>query len=154
MADDNIINFPMDKVRGPVNNPEAVKRREQKQMIEFVENAVDDIALETLRKFVDLAMKTQSTTFMKDYAFLVDVMRSCIYRDFGMKHICQGVVDKTVELAKSKEGQDMARIDWSKVYETKVKTKPISADVQDELDEGGIEFIPDFDPPEDPDNDN
>ena len=121
----------------------------KEQTIKFVETAVDDIALKLLHNFVDLAMKTQSETFTKDFSFLVDVLRSTIKRDFGMNHIVQKMVDKSVELKVDRNNNQMARINYEKLtrYESfKKKTKPLSNDVNDELNPSGIEFTPDFDP--------
>ncbi len=154
MSDDNIILFPTNRI----NNKENVgvkdtrfqKRVEREQTNKFIESAVDDIALKLLHNFVDLAMKTQSETFTKDFSFLVDVLRSTIKRDFGLNHIVQKMVDKSVELKVDRNNNQMARIDYEKLSDMsfKKKTKPLSNDINDELNPSGIEFTPDFDPPE------
>ena len=155
MSDDNIILFPLDKIKKPINTgpkkTEFSKRIEKEQTIKFVETAVDDIALKLLHNFVDLAMKTQSETFTKDFSFLVDVLRSTIKRDFGLNHIVQKMVDNTVELKIDRNNNQMARINYEKLEDMtfkKKKTKPISNDVNEELNPSGIEFTPDFEPPE------
>tara|TARA_B100000123_G_C25491218_1_gene323636 strand:- start:110 stop:577 length:468 start_codon:yes stop_codon:yes gene_type:complete len=154
VADDNIILFPLDKIKDKKNvGPKSTifqKKIEKEQTNKFVETAVDDIALKLLHNFVDLAMKTQSETFTKDFSFLVDVLRSTIKRDFGMNHIVQKMVDKSVELKVDRNNNQMARIDYEKLSDMsfKKKTKPLSNDVNDELNPSGIEFTPDFDPPE------
>tara|TARA_R100000479_G_C6371834_1_gene197410 strand:+ start:532 stop:999 length:468 start_codon:yes stop_codon:yes gene_type:complete len=154
VSDDNIILFPTNRI----NNKENVgvkdtrfqKRVEREQTNKFIESAVDDIALKLLHNFVDLAMKTQSETFTKDFSFLVDVLRSTIKRDFGLNHIVQKMVDKSVELKVDRNNNQMARIDYEKLSDMsfKKKTKPLSNDINDELNPSGIEFTPDFDPPE------
>ena len=96
MADDNIILFPLDKIKNKANvGPKQTKFTERvakEQTNKFVETAVDEIALKLLHNFVDLAMKTQTETFTKDFSFLVDVLRSTIKRDFGLNHIVQKMV--------------------------------------------------------------
>ena len=65
---------------------EKVNRQiQQQQTKQFVETGVDDISMNLLKSFVDLAMKTNNH-FTKDLALLVDVMRGLIYRDFGVSH--------------------------------------------------------------------
>ena len=66
MADDNIIQFPLDKIVRKTkksNSSKAEKqfaeRIKQKQTKEFCDTAVDDISMNVLRSFVDLALKTQ-----------------------------------------------------------------------------------------------
>ena len=155
MADDNVILFPVDKIKNKANtgvkDPKFQKRIEKEQTNKFVETAVDDIAMKLLHNFVDLAMKTQTETFTKDFSFLVDVLRSTIKRDFGLNHIVQKMVDNSVELKIDRNNNQMARIDYEKLQDMsfKKKTKPISNDVNDELNPSGVEFTPDFDPSND-----
>ena len=155
MSDDNIILFPTDRIKNKENtgvkDTKFQKRVEKEQTNKFIESAVDDIALKLLHNFVDLAMKTQSETFTKDFSFLVDVLRSTIKRDFGLNHIVQKMVDNSVELKIDRENNQMARINYENLSNMsfKKKTKPLSEDMQDELNPSGIEFTPDFDPIDD-----
>ena len=155
MSNDNIILFPTDRIKNKENtgvkDTKFQKRVEKEQTNKFIESAVDDIALKLLHNFVDLAMKTQSETFTKDFSFLVDVLRSTIKRDFGLNHIVQKMVDKSVELKVDRNNNQMARINYEKLQDMafRAKTKPISNDVNDELNPSGIEFTPDFDPSND-----
>ena len=154
MSDDNIILFPTDRIKNKENtgvkDTKFQKRVEKEQTNKFIESAVDDIALKLLHNFVDLAMKTQSETFTKDFSFLVDVLRSTIKRDFGLNHIVQKMVDNSVELKIDRQNNQMARINYENLSDMsfKKKTKPLSDDINDELNPSGIEFTPDFDPPE------
>ena len=159
MSDDNIILFPTDRIKNKENtgikDTKFQKRVEKEQTNKFIESAVDDIAMKLLHNFVDLAMKTQSETFTKDFSYLVDCLRATIKRDFGLNHILHKVVDNTVELTHDNAGNTRARIDYSNLNKIdfrpkKDKTiKPLSDDVKDELTNGGIEFTPDFDPHDD-----
>ena len=154
MSNDNIILFPTDRIKNKeqtgIKDTKFQKRVEKEQTNKFIESAVDDIALKLLHNFVDLAMKTQSETFTKDFSFLVDVLRSTIKRDFGLNHIVQKMVDNSVELRIDRDNNQMARINYEKLSDMsfKKKTKPLSDDLSDELNPSGIEFTPDFDPPE------
>ena len=154
MSNDNIILFPTHRIKNKENtgvkDTKFQKRVEKEQTNKFIESAVDDIALKLLHNFVDLAMKTQSETFTKDFSFLVDVLRSTIKRDFGLNHIVQKMVDNSVELKIDRQNNQMARINYEKLSDMsfKKKTKPLSDDINDELNPSGIEFTPDFDPPE------
>lgn len=156
--DGKIILFPKNRI---VNNDKTGKKDEKfskqvekQQTIQFVESAVDDIALDLLRKCVDLAMKTNSLHFTQDFSYVVDAMRSMIKRDFGLNHVVQKIVDKTVQIDISPKGEQIARIDYSKIYDTKTKSVKNISDITDEVKEGGIEFIPDFDLDTPPENDN
>lgn len=137
--DDKIIHFPTDRI---VNKEKVLSQKDNKisqkimqdQTKKFVETAVDDISMNLLKQFVDLAMKTQQPTFTKDLALLVDVMRGMIYRDFGLNHPAQKLTDKMVDLKTNRNGQLSAKIDYSSVLDVPMRTpKPISPEVKKEL---------------------
>jgi len=137
--DDKIIHFPTDRI---VNKEKVLLQKDNKisqkimqdQTKKFVETAVDDISMNLLKQFVDLAMKTQQPTFTKDLALLVDVMRGMIYRDFGLNHPAQKLTDKMVDLKTNRNGQLSAKIDYSSVLDVPMRTpKPISPEVKKEL---------------------
>jgi len=157
VADDKIILFPIDRIKNAQKvgkkDPKFSKQIEKQQTIQFVEAAVDDIALDLLKKCVDLAMKTQTPAFTRDFSYLVDALRSMIKRDFELNHVVQKIVDKTVTIDVSPKGEQIARIDYGKIYDTKSKTLKT---LPEELEDGGnsIEFIPDFDINDPPENDN
>ena len=143
MADDKIIQFPKNRI---VNDrtreldaqrkkmgEKVAKQIQQQQTKQFVETAVDDISMNLLKSFVDLAMKTNNPNFTKDLALLVDVMRGMIYRDFGVSHPAQKLADKMVKLKTNQAGTVSAILDYAQVLEKPVATKPISGEVKKEL---------------------
>jgi len=159
VSDDNVILFPTDRIKNSkqtgTKNTKFQKQIEKEQTQKFVESAVDDIAMKLLHNFVDLAMKTNTETFTRDFSYLVDVLRATIKRDFGLNHIVHKITDNTVELIHDNAGNTRARIDYSNINKIDFRPKvdrtkePLSEEVKDELT--GVDFIPDFDPN---DNDN
>ena len=136
---DNIILFPTNRIvekstTGPQKDDKFAKKLEQEQTRQFVETTVDDISIDLLRKFYNLAIKTNKDTFTKDLAVLVDVMRGLIYRDFDIKHPAQILSDKLVDLKTLKDGSQSAKIDYTDLIHKKHKQhKPFSPDIKDEL---------------------
>ena len=134
---ENVISFPSDRIvekRDVLQDPKVVEKMRLQNTKNFVETAVDDISMNLLRNFVDLAMKTNQPAFTKDLALLVDVMRGMIYRDFGLSHPAQRLSDKMVDLKTNRNGTLSAKIDYSKVLDIPLKTpRPISTNIKDEL---------------------
>ena len=139
--DDKVIYFPADRI---VNKKQAIEGKKdpkfsekvrQDQTKKFIETAIDDISMDLLKKFVDLAMKTDNPSFMKDLALLVDIMRGMIYRDFELKHASQILSDTIVEIGYNKHGGMNAKLNYSKVLPTVAKTsKPgLSKEIKQEL---------------------
>ena len=131
--------FPTNRIvekstTGPQKDDKFAKKLEQEQTRQFVETTVDDISIDLLRKFYNLAVKTNRDSFTKDLAILVDVMRGLIYRDFDIKHPAQVLADKLVDLKTLKDGSQSAKIDYTSLIEKKHKQhKPLSPDIKDEL---------------------
>jgi len=145
-----IITFPKNRIvekstAGPAD-PKVSKKLEEQQTKQFVETSVDDMSMNLLKQFYDMAVKTDKNSFTKDLALLVDVMRGLIYRDFNMKHPAQVLSEKMVELRVLKDGSRSARINYDLF--NKGKTVPLNPDVKEELkdlNETGIKFDPDDD---------
>jgi hypothetical protein len=155
MADDKIVLFPTDRIKNKENigatNPKEHQKLVEEQTKEFVEGTVDDIAYTLLDKFLNAGIKTKEDTFMIDLSLVIDSIRGLIYRDFKKYHPAQALADKMVNIKVQRNGQKNAKLDYSKVIDTKHKPhKPLSEDVQKEVkdlsDMDGVEFIPDFDP--------
>lgn len=136
---DNIIMFPTNKIVdktnvGPRKDEKFIKKVQEDQTKQFVETTVDDISINLLRQFYNMAIKTDTHTFTRDLAMLVDMMRGLIYRDFGINHPAQILSDKIVELKVNKDGSQSAKIDYTNVIEKPHKVhKPLSPDIKDEL---------------------
>ena len=159
MSDDKIIPFPknrivnqrskeLDEQRRKMSS-KAAKEIEKQQTKQFVETSVDDMSMNLLKQFYDMAVKTDKHSFTKDLALLVDIMRGLLYRDFNMNHPAQKLSDKMVKLKVNRDGTQSAQIDYSTVTDTKSKNgKPLSKDFKEELkdlNETGIKFDPDDD---------
>jgi len=136
---DNIILFPKNRIvekstTGQQKDDKFQKKLAQEQTKQFVETSVDDISINLLRQFYNMAVKTNRDSFTKDLAILVDVMRGLIYRDFDIKHPAQVLSDKLVTLSNLKDGSQSAKIDYTSLIEKKHKQhKPLSPDIKDEL---------------------
>ena len=128
---------------GPKKDQKFLDELHRQQTKEFVETSVDEISINLLKRFYDLAIKTEKPSFTKDLAMLVDVMRGLIYRDFNMKHPSQILSEKMVELKVLKDGSQSARINYD-IF-NKGKTVPLNPEVKEELKDGPGIFEPDGD---------
>ena len=128
---------------GPKKDQKFLDELHRQQTKEFVETSVDEISINLLKRFYDLAIKTEKPSFTKDLAMLVDVMRGLIYRDFNMKHPSQVLSEKMVELRVLKDGSQSARISYDTFK--KGKTVPLNPEVKEEFKDGPGIFEPDGD---------
>jgi hypothetical protein len=160
MTDEKIILFPTDRIvnkNTAKQNPEAGEKVRLDRTKEFVEGNVDEITMGILKRFVEMAMKTNKASFTKDLGLLVDIMRGMIYRDFDVAHPAQKLIDKISEVRSTRFGPQVV-IDYKKVMpELDHKPhKPLNKDVQEEIkwtNDGWKNFETDFDLPEEPPED-
>ena len=156
MKDENIILFPTDKIKrtDKVNqDPKVNEKKSAKVQLEktkeFVETHVDDMAMNLLRKFVDMAVSTDKPEFTKGLAVLIDTLRGMLYRDFKIKHPSQSFVDELVIIKETRNGPQ-AEINYSMLSVNSVKNKkPLSKEISEEIkyhNEGWEDFNDDFDP--------
>jgi len=159
MTDDKIILFPTDKIvnkETAKQNPEGSEKVRVDRTKEFVEGNVDEIAMNILRQFVEMAMLTEKPEFTKDFGLLVDILRGMIYRDFDVTHPAQRLADKIVDVKMSRFGPQVV-IDYNKVLpeENHKPHKPLNKDIKDEIkrrNDGWTDFEADFDLPEETDD--
>ena len=124
---------PTDKTRLNQKDTETLKRIQDEQTKQFCESAIDDISMNMLRGFVELAIKTDNINFTRDLALIIDVLRGLIYRDFGLPHPAQELVDKMVTLKTSKSGQQSAKINYTTVLDINKQSSPLSKELKSEL---------------------
>ncbi len=146
---ENVIPFPTNRIvekttAGPKKDQKFLDEIHKQQTKEFVETSVDEISLNLLKRFYDLAIKTEKPSFTKDLAMLVDVMRGLIYRDFGIKHPSQVLSEKMVELKVNRDGGQSARIHYDIFHKGKTN-KPLSKEIKEELKDGPGNFEPEGD---------
>ena len=155
MTDDKIILFPTERIVNRETarpDPKAGEKVRVDRTKEFVEGNVDEIAMNMLRQFVEMAMKTDKPEFTKDLGLVVDILRGMIYRDFDVQHPAQKLADKIVDLKMTRFGPQVL-IDYNRVLETQHKPhKPLSNEIKDEIkrrNDGWTDFEPDFPFPDD-----
>jgi len=156
MSDEKIILFPLDRIKrsdkinqDPKVNEKKTAKIQLEKTKEFVETHVDDMAMMLLRKFVEMAVKTDKPEFTKGLSVLIDTLRGMLYRDFDLKHPSQSFVDELVTIKETRNGPQ-AEINYSKLMvNNSVSKKPLSKEITEEIkfhNEGWEDFNDDFDP--------
>jgi len=154
---DKIILFPTERIVNKdtaKQDPKAGEKVRVERTKDFVETHVDDIAMNVLRQFVEMAMKTNTQNFTKDLGLLVDIMRGLIYRDFDIEHPAQKLADKIVDVEMTRFGPKVV-INYNRVLpELNHKPhKPFSKELKEDINwhnDGWTQFKPDFDFDDDP----
>jgi hypothetical protein len=157
----NILKFPGKK---PSNMDEIKKASIEQQKLseesEFIEHAVDEIAISTIKHLVDIGVTIDKPNFYTDLALITDLVRGMIYRDFKYEHISQKLIDKIVSFQLDGNGKVQPILNYGRVLKKEdlnfdgpgYETENVSDKNDDEKNDGETEIIfePDFElPPDD-----
>ena len=144
---DNVIPFPGTKLPTKDNidklNDELLMQKEE---VEMIESTIDEVAIDLIRRLVDIGIDINKKEFYGDLAMITELVRGLIYRDFKREHLATVLIDKIIDIQYNEKGEVQPVINYSRVLEQK--------DMPGQEGEKEIHFEPDFEipiPPEDDD---
>jgi len=142
---DNIIPFPGTKL--PTKDSIDKLNDElliQKEEVEMIEHTIDEIAIDLIKRLVDIGIDINKKHFYGDLALVTEIIRGMIMRDFNKEHLAQHLIDKIIEVQYNEKGEVAPIINYGKVL-TPEDLPQNKLDFGDEEKE--IHFEPDFDIP-------
>lgn len=99
MNDKKIIKFPEHRiVREATHNIEELKKAKEKSIINFAEGLIQDLTGTIYSEFENNGVETDGEKFETDFSFMVDSLRSCVYRTLGISHAMHDFIDTSVEM--------------------------------------------------------
>ena len=150
---DNVIPFPGTKLptKDSIDklNDELLMQKEE---VEMIESTIDEVAIDLIRRLVDIGIDINKKEFYGDLAMITELVRGLIYRDFKREHLAIVLIDKIIDIQYNEKGEVQPVINYSRVLEQKDMPGQ-KLDFGDEP-EKEIHFEPDFEipiPPEDDD---
>ena len=101
----NVINFPKKytgkrKVKLP--NKDVIRINED---IGFADQLTEAIIVQLVHVLSDNDIKVSDAQFVKDLSFVIESIKSAVYRDLNLKHEIQPLVDKFMVQEKDEKGQ-------------------------------------------------
>lgn len=94
----NVVLFPgMKKDSLPQSLDEMTEKMLERKS-EYVNDIIDFYGAELLRKVAMDGFEIDDDNFMKDFAFTLEGMRSCLYRSVGITHPLQDSVDSSINI--------------------------------------------------------
>ena len=141
---DNVIQlFPKDKTnKFKISDNDIDKLNDellmQKQEVEMIESTIDEVAIDLIRRLVDIGIDINKKNFMV-ICTITELVRGLIYRDFKREHLATVLIDKIIDIQYNEKGEVQPIINYSRVLEQK--------DMQQKEGEKEIHFEPDFEIP-------
>ncbi len=101
----NVINFPKKytgkrKVKLP--NKDVIRINED---MGFADQLTESIIVQMVHVLSDNDIKVSDAQFVKDLSFVIESIKSAVYRDLNLKHEIQPLVDKFMVQEKDEKGQ-------------------------------------------------
>lgn len=90
----------MSKVGIKVDN----KAHEIRENIIFTENLCEALVVNMIHNMSENGMDVDSDPFIRDISFLIELVKSTIYRDLGMIHPMQNFIDMVTSMSKEEQG--------------------------------------------------
>lgn len=97
MSKDNIIEFPnimKENISGAERIAEDMRLKKVTEVSDYL---AENILMAAAKELVAHEIDVQDPQFLKDYAFALEALRSCLYRHGGVEHEMQALVDKYCE---------------------------------------------------------
>ena len=96
---DNVIPFPGTKVdtKDTIDklNDELLMQKEE---VEMIESTIDEVAIDLIRRLVDIGIDINKKEFYGDLAMITELVRGLIYRDFKREHLATVLIDKIIDI--------------------------------------------------------
>jgi fructose-specific phosphotransferase system component IIB len=101
----NVINFPkkyIGKRKVKLPNKDVIRINED---MGFADQLTEAIIVQMVHVLSDNDIKVNDTQFVKDLSFVIESIKSAVYRDLNLKHEIQPLVDKFMVQEKNEKGQ-------------------------------------------------
>lgn len=92
----NIIDFPKKRKFDPSSDSELQRELLDNKMA-YVDELLEFYTAQLVNKFAMHGFKISDENFLKDFAFSIETIRSGLYRNMGVSHPFQKMMDDTVD---------------------------------------------------------
>ena len=114
----NIVKFPSKKFKSRPNY-DYVKLAED---MSFADNLTEALIVQLVHSLGDNGIQISKQTFIKDLSFIIESIKSALYRDLDIKHDMQDLIDKFM-ITETKNGKTNTMFNMELIPELLDKTK-------------------------------
>lgn len=133
---DKVIEFPKHKVVRDIPE-EHLRARQAKADQKLADAIVDDIVGAIITELDNCMINVESKQFSKDLIMVVDTLKACVYRSFGIDHHLHDFIDSNVSVIED-EVSNLSKEELKEKIDMIVKNLN-EAKLKLELDEDGSE---------------
>ena len=118
----NVVMFPAHKARKPKTDLAGKQTEEQAKKIKediFIEQLVEEFTLDFIHVLQENAITMKNETFLRDFAVVIESIKSLIKRDFKKKHPMQGITDVLAKISTLPNGKKVTDMNYNKIIVTR-----------------------------------
>lgn len=93
----NVIQFPKEKIHGLPQSKEEVYARLSEVQTDYINQVVDMYGKNLLHAMSSDGFDLAKKDFVRDFAFTLESIRSCLYRSAGIEHALQVPVNECMD---------------------------------------------------------
>ena len=93
---DNIIQFPKDKMKTPPQSKKELDAELLNNKVAYVEDVASHYASSVFNKLAMHGFNVDDDNFIKDYAYVIESLKSCLLNNVGVTHPIQKTVIEDV----------------------------------------------------------
>ena len=116
---DNIIQFPKDKMKTPPQSKKELDQELLNNKVAYVEDVATHYGSSVFNKLAMHGFNVDDDNFIKDYAYVIESLKSCLLNNVGVTHPIQKTVIEDV----------------NKFYGVDVTSKYLTEEQEEVLDE-------------------
>ena len=91
-----IIQFPKEKMRTPPQSKKELDAELLNNKVAYVEDVASHYGSSVFNKLAMHGFNVDDDNFIKDYAYMIETLKSCLLRNVGVTHPIQDTVEKDV----------------------------------------------------------
>jgi len=114
-TDSKIIQFPIKPSRINENVRIDNTGQELRENIIFADNLTEGLIVNVVHNMDSNGLETDDTEFVRDITFMMELIKSTIYRDLGMPHPLQDLVDLVCESERTEGKHISTKINLAEV---------------------------------------
>jgi transcriptional regulator NrdR family protein len=109
MTDNNIVQFPKNKIVRECINVEEVKKAQEKSLRNYADSVVDEVTNVLMIEIDNQGLDRDDEKFIRDFNFAVTVLAASIYRSLKVPHELHPFLDECVKTAEAiiKDGEEL-----------------------------------------------
>lgn len=101
MTDNNIVQFPKDKIVREGINVEEVKKAQEKSLKNYADTVVDEVTNALLSEIDNQGLDKEDEKFIRDFNFALTILAASVYRSLKVPHDLHPFLDECVKTAEA-----------------------------------------------------